>query len=102
VVVALRVFITYPVAGFYGIDQLTCCRCCTTATGIDGANAVIGARIYYVPVDYLLGEGKHATYDKNIIKRIEDIEALDTPTKTAIFNIIDTFLRDAKARKAYA
>lgn len=64
--------------------------------------AVKIARVFDVPVDYLLGEGKHAAYDKNTIKRIEDIEALDTQTKTAIFNIIDTFLRDAKARKAYA
>jgi len=60
------------------------------------------ARVFDVPVDYLLGEGKHATYDKETVKRLEDIEALDTNTKSMLFNIIDTFLRDAKARKAYA
>ena len=60
------------------------------------------ARVFDVPVDYLLGEGKHAAYDKETVKRLEDIEALDTPTKSVIYNIIDTFLRDAKARKAYA
>ena len=35
-------------------------------------------------------------------KRLEDIETLDGSTKSVLFNIIDTFLRDAKARKAYA
>jgi transcriptional regulator with XRE-family HTH domain len=60
------------------------------------------ARVFDVPVDYLLGEGKHAAYDKETVKRLEDIDALDTSTKSVLFNIIDTFLRDAKARKAYA
>ena len=60
------------------------------------------AQVFDVPVDYLLGQGKHATYDKETVQRLEDIQALDTETKTVLFNIIDTFLRDAKARKAYA
>lgn len=60
------------------------------------------AQVFDVPVDYLLGEGKHASYNKDTVKRLEDIEALDTSTKSVIYNIIDTFLRDAKARKAYA
>jgi transcriptional regulator with XRE-family HTH domain len=64
--------------------------------------AVRIARVFDVPVDYLLGEGKNAAYDKETVKRLEDIQALDTSTKSVLFNIIDTFLRDAKARKAYA
>ena len=60
------------------------------------------AQVFDVPVDYLLGEGKHSAYDKETVKRLEDIETLDTNTKSVLFNIIDTFLRDAKARKAYA
>lgn len=60
------------------------------------------ARVFDVPVDYLLGEGKHAAYDRDTIKRLEDIQVLDKDTRTALFNIIDTFLRDAKARKAYS
>ena len=60
------------------------------------------AHVFDVPVDYLLGEGKHASYDKETVKRLEDIETLDGNTKSVLFNIIDTFLRDAKARKAYA
>ena len=59
------------------------------------------AKVFDVPVDYLLGEGKHAAYDKDTVKRLEDIEVLDKDTKAVLFNIIDTYLRDAKARKAY-
>ena len=60
------------------------------------------AKVFDVPVDYLLGEGKYATYDNETVKRLEDIQTLDGNTKSVLFNIIDTFLRDAKARKAYA
>lgn len=60
------------------------------------------ASVFDVPLDYLIGEGKHASYNKETVKRLEEIEALDKDTRTLLFNIIDTFLRDAKARKAYA
>jgi hypothetical protein len=59
-------------------------------------------RLFDVPADYLLGEGKHATYSKETVKRIEDIEALDEKTKSILFNLIDTYIRDAKTRKAHA
>ena len=36
------------------------------------------------------------------VKSMEDIETLEGNTKTILFDIIDTYLRDAKARKAYA
>ena len=60
------------------------------------------AHIFDVSVDYLLGEGKHASFDKDTLKRINNIENLDDNTKKTLFNVIDTFLRDAKARVAYA
>jgi transcriptional regulator with XRE-family HTH domain len=60
------------------------------------------AKVFDVPVDYLLGEGKHAHYDNDTIKRIEEIQVLDSGTKSVLFNLIDTYIRDAKARKAYA
>ncbi len=37
-----------------------------------------------------------------MLKRFEDIENLDKNTKEMLYTIIDTFLRDAKARKAYS
>jgi len=60
------------------------------------------AKVFDVSVDYLLGEGKHASFDKQTLKRLEDIESLDQNTRNTLFNVIDTFLRDAKARVAYA
>jgi transcriptional regulator with XRE-family HTH domain len=60
------------------------------------------AKVFDVSVDYLLGEGKHASYDKETIKRLQEIENLDPDTKNTIFQVIDTFLRDSKARVAYS
>jgi len=60
------------------------------------------AKVFDVPVDYLLGEGKHASYDKETVKRIEGIESLDGNTKSVLFNLIDTYLRDYNARQAYS
>lgn len=37
-----------------------------------------------------------------LTERIEDIQALDANTRATLFNVIDTYLRDYKARKAYA
>lgn len=59
------------------------------------------AKVFDVPVDYLLGEGKYANYDNDTIKRIEEIQVLEGSTKSILFNLIDTYIRDAKARIAY-
>jgi len=59
------------------------------------------AVIFGVSVDYLLGKGQHAAYDRDTIRRLEDTENLDTDTKKTLFRVIDTFLRDSKARVAY-
>ena len=59
------------------------------------------AKVFDVPVDYLLGEGKHSTYYNDTVKRIEEIQVLDGNTKSVLFNLIDTYIRDAKARVAY-
>lgn len=65
--------------------------------------AVKMAKAFDVPLDYLLGEGKHASYSsKDTVKRIEEIEAMDDKTKSVLFNLIDTYIRDAKTRKAHA
>jgi hypothetical protein len=62
--------------------------------------ALKSAMVYDILLDYLLGEGKHASYDRDTVKRLESIETLDNGTKSVLFNIIDTYLRDATARKA--
>lgn len=60
------------------------------------------AKVFDISVDYLLGEGKHASFDKETLKRLEDIESLDQNTRNTLLSVIDTFLRDAKARVAYS
>jgi len=64
--------------------------------------AVKIARAFDVPLDYLPGEAKHASYTKETVKRIEEIEAMDEKAKSILFNLIDTYIRDAKTRKAHA
>lgn len=55
-----------------------------------------------VSLDYLTGDTSVLIKDRKMIKRLEDIQTLDSGTKTTLFQVIDTFLRDAKARTAYA
>ncbi len=59
------------------------------------------ADAFGVTVDFLLGKGAFAKYDKEAVKRLDDIENLDSNTRKTLFGVIDTFLRDAKARQAY-
>ena len=60
------------------------------------------ADVFGVTVDYLLGKSDFAKYNLADIKRLEDIEKLDSETKSKLYFVIDTFLRDAKARQAYS
>lgn len=55
-----------------------------------------------VTLDYLIGNAHELAVDKQTLKRIREIEGLDNSTRSTLFTIIDTFLRDAKVRKAYA
>lgn len=38
----------------------------------------------------------------SILKRFQDIEHLEDDKKKRLFDLIDTYIRDVKARKAYA
>ena len=44
------------------------------------------AKIFEVSVDYLLGEGKNATYDKEMVKRLDQVENLPDLEKQRIFD----------------
>jgi hypothetical protein len=55
-----------------------------------------------VSVDYLLGKERFASYDKETVKRLQDLHELDPDTRTTLLSIIDTFVRDARARTNYA
>jgi len=62
------------------------------------------ADIFEVTLDYLMDDtGKTAEIkDKAMLKRLMDIESLGGEDKKTIVHVLDSLLRDAKARKAYA
>lgn len=55
-----------------------------------------------VSLDYLVGEGANSKFDKKTLMRIEEIELLEDDKKKTLFDVIDTFIREAKGRKAFA
>ena len=55
-----------------------------------------------ITVDYLLGKERFGKYDKEAIKRLEGIQKMDEATRSKLFDIIDTYIRDSKARIAYS
>ena len=45
---------------------------------------------------------KTPAYDKKTLQRLEDLQQLEEPKSQTLFDLMDTYIRDAKARKAYA
>ncbi|QLG47308.1 helix-turn-helix transcriptional regulator [Costertonia aggregata] len=58
------------------------------------------ADVFDVSLDYLVGEGVNAFFDKKTVKRLRDIHNLDQETCNMLFRLIDTVLRDTNAKKA--
>ncbi len=69
-------------------------------TSIEAAKKIADA--FEVSVDYLVGEGIKASFDKKNISRLRDLEKLDTDTKEKIYFVIDNIIQNVKARKAFA
>ena len=67
---------------------------------IDAAKKIADA--FDVSLDFLVGEGQNASFDKRTLQRLEEIEALNPSIKDKLFFLIDTVIRDTKAQKAYA
>jgi len=59
------------------------------------------AKVFNVSVDYIIGEGELAALDKELLKRIEDIEKLDEATKQHLFFLIDNIIQNYKTKKAF-
>jgi hypothetical protein len=53
-------------------------------------------------MDYLVGEGINASFDKKNIKRLQDIEKLDNDIKGKLYFVIDNIIQNIKAKKALA
>ncbi len=62
------------------------------------------ADTFDVTLDFLVDDtGKTAEIkDKAMLRRIMEIQALDTEDQKTIVHVLDSLLRDAKAKKAYA
>jgi len=62
------------------------------------------ANTFDVTLDFLVDDtGKTAEIkDKAMLQRIMEIQALDSEDQKTIVHVLDSLLRDAKARKAYA
>ncbi len=59
------------------------------------------ARAFGVTVDYLIGEGENASYDKETVDRINNIQKMDDSTKNVLFNVIDTYIQNFKTKQAF-
>ena len=66
---------------------------------IDAAKKIADA--LDVSLDHLVGEGMNASFDKKTLKRLQEIELLEEDKKNTLFDLIDTYIRDAKTRAAY-
>lgn len=61
------------------------------------------ADVFGVTLDYLADDtGRVAEIkDKDMLKRLTDMERLNAEERTIILKVMDSLLRDAKAKKAY-
>lgn len=60
------------------------------------------AKAFGVTVDFLIGESENASYDKETVERINDIQKMDRNTKSILFNVIDTYIQNFKTKQAFA
>lgn len=60
------------------------------------------AKAFDVSVDFLLGEGLNATYDKEMLKRLDELELLPEDEKIRVFHYMDLVIRDYKTKKTYS
>jgi len=60
------------------------------------------ARAFDVSIDYLLGEGLNAAFDKETLNRLEEMEKLPSEERQRIFHYMDLIIRDYKAKQAYS
>ena len=67
---------------------------------VDAAKKIADA--FGVSLDYLVGDGINSAFDKKTLQRLQDLEQLDDSKKYILFDLIDTYIRDDKARKAYS
>ncbi|NJN28514.1 MAG: helix-turn-helix transcriptional regulator [Cyclobacteriaceae bacterium] len=70
------------------------------APSIDVAKKIADA--FSVSLDYLVGEGQNATFDKQTLNLIQDIESLEPSIKERLLYLANAIIRDAKTQRAYS
>jgi len=53
-------------------------------------------------MDYLVGEGINSQFDKQTLKKFQDLNQLEEDKKRTVLDMINTYIRDHKARQAYS
>lgn len=53
-------------------------------------------------LDYLVGETNQISFDKRTLERIQELKLLEESKKQTLYDLIDTYIRDFKTRKAFA
>ncbi len=67
---------------------------------IDAAKKIADA--FNVSLDYLVGEGINATFDKKVLQRIQEIQNMKPEFRIHLFSVIDSVIRDYKTQQAYS
>jgi transcriptional regulator with XRE-family HTH domain len=67
---------------------------------LDAAKKIADA--FSVTLDYLVGDTTSVSFDKKTLKRLEDLQEMEENKRDTLFDLIDTYIRDHKARQAYA
>jgi len=60
------------------------------------------ADAFDVSLDFLVGEGQNASFDKQTLRLIQDIERLEPTIREKLFFLANAVIRDAKTKQAYA
>ena len=60
------------------------------------------ANAFGVTIDYLAGQSENASFDKETVERINDIQKMDGNTKSVLFNVIDNYIQNFKTKQAFA
>lgn len=66
---------------------------------IDVAKRIADA--FEISLDNLVGDGINTHFDKKTVQRINELLTLDPDKKSVLFDLIDTYIRDAKTSLAY-
>ena len=59
------------------------------------------SKVFNVSLDYLVGEAVNSHFNKEVLKRIEDIEQLDEETRNKLFFLIDNVIQNYKTKEAF-